>query len=238
MIKKLMSNLKCYRVENGSRDEDRGKGKGKDKDENKGPLNFVFLHGYGANGRDLVNLSQQEDLKALNANWYFFEAPLSPPELAMFGGRAWFNLTLLSLGGLEADGKDFYDQENQEIEDSFTQLKNSLWELNLNLENTLIGGFSQGAMMASKLFFESPKNYRGFISFSGAPIHRKKWNLKEVNPKQKVFLSHGIQDPVVPFQCAKDLDKEIEGFNKKTHWFNGQHEIPHQVLKDLAYFIV
>lgn len=215
-----MSNLKCYTVEDGSKES----------------LNFVFLHGYGANGKDLVGLSQQEDLKNLEANWYFLEAPLSPPELAMFGGRAWFNLTLSSLGP-QADMKDFYDQENKELENSFEQLKGTLWDLNLNLKNTFIGGFSQGAMMASKLFFESPKDYKGLISFSGAPLHRKKWNLKDADSTQKIFLSHGMQDPVLPFQCAKDLEGEIVGFNKKTHWFNGQHEIPYQVLKDLAGFV-
>ena len=216
----FMSNLKHYSVEDGSKDS----------------LNFVLLHGYGANGKDLVSLSQYEDLKNLNANWYFLEAPLPLLELSVFGGRAWFNLTLSSLGP-QADMKDFYDQENEEVENSFEQIKNTLWSLNLNLKNTFVGGFSQGAMMALKLFFESPKNYKGLVSFSGVPLHRKKWNLNDVDPTQKVFLSHGMKDLVLPFQCAQDLDKEIKGFNKKTHWFNGQHEIPYQVLKDLADFI-
>jgi len=215
-----MNNLKCYKVESNDKDS----------------VNFIFLHGYGANGRDLVGLSQQQELKSLNANWYFLEAPLSPPELAMFGGRAWFNLTLSSLGP-NADMKDFYDQESSEIEESFNLLKSSIWDLNLDLKKTYIGGFSQGAMMASKLFFEAPSDYMGLISFSGAPLHRKTWNLKDVDPKQKVFISHGMQDPVLPFQCANDLSEEIVGFDKKTHWFNGQHEIPHQVLKELSEFI-
>ena len=215
-----MSNLKCFKVESNHKDS----------------INFIFLHGYGANGRDLVGLSQQEELKSLNANWYFLEAPLSPPELAMFGGRAWFNLTLSSLGP-NADMRDFYDQENREVEESFSLLKNSIWDLNIDLKKTYIGGFSQGAMMASKLFFEAPSDYKGLISFSGAPLHRKKWKLEDPESTQKVFLSHGMQDPVLPFQCAKDLDEKIKGFNKKTHWFNGQHEIPYQVLKDLSEFI-
>ena len=215
-----MSNLKCFSVEDGTKES----------------INFIFLHGYGANGRDLVGISQHENLKSKNANWYFLEAPLAPPELAMFGGYAWFNITLSSLGP-QAKMSDFYDQTNNEIEDSFQKLKNSIWDLNLNLRNTFIGGFSQGAMMASKLFFESPNDYKGLVSFSGAPLHRKKWNLSEANKTKKVFLSHGMQDPVLPFQCAKDLDEEIKGFNKKTHWFNGQHEIPYQVLTDLGDFI-
>lgn len=215
-----MSNLKCYSVLDGAKDS----------------LNFVFLHGYGANGRDLVGLSGYPDLKELKANWYFLEAPLSPPELAILGGRAWFNITLSSLGP-NADLGEFYDQEHKEIESSFEMIKSSLWDLNIDLKNTFIGGFSQGAMMASKVFFEDSKAFKGLISFSGAPLHRKKWNLKKRDPKQKVFLSHGMQDPVLKFKCAEDLDKCIEGFNKKTLWFNGQHEIPHEVLTSLADFI-
>jgi predicted esterase len=133
--------------------------------------------------------------------------------------------------------KDFYDQNNKEVDKSFEDIKNSLWDLNLNLANTYIGGFSQGAMMAAKVFFESPKDYKGLISFSGAPLHRNKWNKEYPDSSKKIFLSHGLQDPVLPFQCAKDLDVEITGFNKKTHWFNGQHEIPYQVLSDLANFL-
>ena len=131
-----MKNLKCYSVDGGSKDS----------------LNFVLLHGYGANGKDLVGLSQQEELKSLNANWFFIEAPLSPPELSMFGGKAWFSLTLSSLGP-QAKMSDFYDQENKEIDESFELLQSTLWDLEINLKNTFIGGFSQGAMMASKLFF-------------------------------------------------------------------------------------
>jgi phospholipase/carboxylesterase len=220
-------------------------------------INFVFLHGYGANGRDLVGLSQHPGLKSLEANWYFLEAPLSPPELAMFGGRSWFSITLSSLGP-GADLKDFYDQEHKEIDSSFSQIKESLWDLNIDLKNTYIGGFSQGAMMASKVFFDTPSDFKGLISLSGAALHRKKWNISPKNistknntkenttdsdskndssTKQKVFLSHGKQDPVLPFSCATDLDDSVVGFNKKSLWFNGGHEIPPQVLKELSSFI-
>jgi len=215
-----MSELKCYTVLDGDKDS----------------LNFVFLHGYGANGRDLVGLSQNPSLKKLKANWYFLEAPLSPPELSMFGGKAWFSITLSSLGP-DAKMTDFYDQEHKEIDDSFSLVKSALWNLDMNLKNTYIGGFSQGAMMATKVFFDDPSDFKGLISLSGAPLHRKKWSLDKAKESQKVFLSHGMQDPVLKFQCAEDLNKEIIGLDKKTHWFNGQHEIPEKVLTDLASFI-
>ncbi len=204
-------------------------------------INFVFLHGYGANGRDLVGLSQHPVLKNLEANWYFLEAPLSPPELAMFGGRAWFSITFSSLGP-NADLSEFYDQEHKEIDSSFSQIKECLWDLNIDLKNTYIGGFSQGAAMASKVFFDDLKGFKGLISLSGAALHRKKWNINTSNTadletKQKVFLSHGKEDTVLPFRCATDLDESILGFDKKTVWFRGGHEIPPYVLDELSSFV-
>ena len=112
-----------------------------------------MLHGYGANGKDLVGLSQVPELSKLDLNWYFLEAPLSPPELAMFGGRAWFSLTLSSFNpNMNADALEkFYAMETSEFKDSLQAIKDSIWDLDLK-GKTYIGGFSQGAMMASNIF--------------------------------------------------------------------------------------
>lgn len=215
-----MNQLKCYSV--------------KGLKENP---NIILLHGYGANGQDLVGLAHYPALKKLNLNWYFLEAPLSPPELAAFGGRAWFNLTLSSFTQQMSSQNfsAFYNTKPKELEQSLNLINETLWSLNLE-GTTYIGGFSQGAMMAANLFFNDLNTYAGLVALSGAPLQNKNW--KEASDK-KAFLSHGVQDAVLPFQCGKDFEKELkkQKLQLKTEWFQGGHEIPPQVLQNLANFL-
>lgn len=215
-----MSSLKVFKVENT-----------KDKEA----TNIILLHGYGANGRDLVGVAQFPEFENLNANWYFLEAPLAPPELQMFGGLAWFNLTLSSFGPnlSKADLEKFYLLENLELSNSLKLIQNTIWNLNFNLENTYIGGFSQGAMMATRVFFNDPLSFKGLISMSGAPLQHNRWKTP-ADDSLKIFMSHGQQDPVLPFLCAENLLEKLKTYNPKHVWFNGGHEIPPKVLVELS----
>lgn len=199
---------------------------------------IVMLHGYGANGRDLVGLTQAPELSRLNLNWYFLEAPLSPPELAMFGGKAWFSLTLSSFDpnmNPEAFEK-FYSMETPEFKKSLQLIKDSIWNLELT-GKTYIGGFSQGAMMAANCFMSDVSSFEGLITLSGAPLNYKKW--KATDSSKPVFVSHGEQDPVLPFKCGSDLAGKFKdaGLNVQQSWFQGGHEIPPGILSKLGKFL-
>ena len=214
-----MNPLKVYNVKNSN---------------DKEATNIIILHGYGANGKDLVGLAQYPEFEDLKANWYFLEAPLAPPELLMYGGLAWFNLTLSSFGPnlSKEDLEKFYLMDNKELSDSLKLIQNAVWDLNLNSKNTFIGGFSQGAMMATRAFFDEPENFKGLISLSGAPVQHNKWKTSE--KPLKIFMSHGQQDPVLPFACAESLLNKLSNFSPKHVWFNGGHEIPPKVLNELS----
>lgn len=213
--------LKVYHIEN-----------------NKLNPNVIMLHGYGANGRDLVGLCQTPELAALDFNWYFLEAPISPPDLAMFGGLAWFSLSLSSFNPHMNDEalNKFYAMTSTEFEDSLQKVKDSIWDLNLK-SPTYIGGFSQGAMMAANAFMSDPESYAGLIALSGAPLNFANWRSTE--SAKKVFISHGEQDPVLPFKCGTDLNAHLQekGLTATTSWFQGGHEIPEGVLKELGAFL-
>ena len=217
-----MSELKVFKVEHS---------------DDKEATNIILLHGYGASGRDLMGIAQYPELESLNANWYFLEAPLAPPELQMFGGLAWFNLTLSSFGPnlSKEDLEKFFLMENAELSNSLKLIQNAIWNLNLNLKNTFIGGFSQGAMMATRAFFDEPEAFKGLISMSGAPVQHDKW--KSSTDSLKIFISHGQQDPVLPFACAENLLAKVKTFNPKHVWFNGGHEIPPKVLNELSHWL-
>lgn len=218
---KMSTNLKTFKVEN-----------------NPNNPSIVMLHGYGANGRDLAGLASYSALSNLEYNWYFLEAPLSPPELAAFGGRAWFSLTLSSFGpNMNAETLEkFYSMMPTEYKKSLEQIETTVWDLDLK-GDVFMGGFSQGAMMAANCFFKSPEHYKGLITMSGAPLNFKNW--KELSELKKVFISHGEQDPVLPFKCGKDLAQKLSDSKAvvEENWFQGGHDIPPSVLNNLAGFL-
>jgi len=68
-----------------------------------GPL-VVLLHGYGAPGDDLVPLQRVLNVPS-EVRFAFPEAPLSPPDLAMYGGRAWWPIDVMALQQAAAAGR-------------------------------------------------------------------------------------------------------------------------------------
>ena len=60
-----------------------------------GPV-VILMHGYGAGGDDLVPLAQMMPV-APRVRFVFPAAPFTPPELAMFGGRAWWPIDIEAL---------------------------------------------------------------------------------------------------------------------------------------------
>lgn len=199
--------------------------------------NIVMLHGYGANGRDLMGISQIPHFQKSNYNWYFPEAPLSPPELAAFGGRAWFNLSLQSfIECMETRNfEKFYQADNQEFSTSLDLITESIWDLDLKGKK-LIGGFSQGAMMAAQMFFRDPSAFDGLVLFSGAPFQYKLWKNSTDLERKFTFLSHGAKDPVIPPLCGHDFETKLKemGLPADLMLFSGGHEIPLEVISSFA----
>ncbi len=198
----------------------------------------IMLHGYGANGRDLVGITGMPEISDLELNWYFLEAPLEPSELMAFGGKAWFSLTLSSFNpNMNADALEkFYSMKNPEFEKSMEMVKNTIWDLDLKTD-VHIGGFSQGAMMATNIFMDDPKGFKSLIALSGAPLNHTVWPKKGLS--KKAFVSHGEQDPVLPFKCGAQLNEKLSesGLDVETIWFQGGHEIPHSTLTKLSEFL-
>lgn len=200
---------------------------------------LILLHGYGANGRDLVGLAHYGVLANLECNWYFLEAPLSPPELAMFGGRAWFNIRASDFGlSMNQKNLERFCAMNTDSDylASLEKIKSTIWNLNLRGPK-IIGGFSQGAMMATNVFMQNQDGYEALVALSGAPFSCENW--PQAQSLKHVFVSHGQQDAILPFFAGEALAQKLseKKFEVEKQWFQGGHEIPPQILKKLASFI-
>ena len=176
------------------------------------PSNLVvFLHGYGADGKDLIDLANPFSMAMPNAA---FISPDAPFPCAMSPqGRQWFPIEEIPMGAINASRSllSLIDKEASDI--------------GLNLKDVILIGFSQGAMMSMQCLLISQYQLAGIIGYSGAlrieNVNAAKDNI--TNGKHRfsstpVLLVHGEQDEVVPFQSlerSKNLLNKI-GFNVQT----------------------
>jgi phospholipase/carboxylesterase len=108
-------------------------------------------------------------------------------------------------------------------------------------EAVVLGGFSQGAMLATDVVFASPSAVGGLAILSGSLVAEAVWSarLGAMAPGFPVFMSHGRGDPVLPFDFAETLRDRLQAAKHAVTWipFAGGHEIPRVVLAGLATFL-
>ena len=153
----------------------------------------VFLHGYGADGKDLIDLAKPFGMALPNAS---FISPDAPHPCAMSPqGRQWFPIEEIPMGAIKAS-LGLLDL-----------IQNEAKKLSLTFKDVILIGFSQGAMMSMQCLLINNEQLGAIIGYSGA---LKKENIDAANDlisngKHKysdtpVLLVHGEQDEVVPFQ--------------------------------------
>jgi phospholipase/carboxylesterase len=104
----------------------------------------------------------------------------------------------------------------------------------------VLGGFSQGAMLACDLALRTERPLAGLAILSGTLIAKSEW--APLAPKRaglRALVSHGQSDPILPFGQAERLRDFLSGAGLDVKWipFRGQHEIPPQALEGLAQLV-
>ena len=207
-----------------------------------GPL-VILLHGFGAPGDDLLPLADALGGPA-GIRWMFPEGPLSL-NMGYGESRAWW---MIDMARLEADRlagriRDLsavvppgLPQARQALERFLTLVPRAL---PVDFQQTVIGGFSQGAMLTCDLVMRTALPFAGLIQLSGSLLAKQDWR-PSVGKRAglPVFQSHGTQDPILPFVMAERLRDELTaaGLTVQWHSFHGGHEIPGPVLTRLSGF--
>ena len=176
------------------------------------PKQIVFLlHGYGADGADLIDLSSPFSMVLPYAKFISPDAPYDCKMSPM--GKEWFPIEEIPNGAINASNE------------LLNLIKNECDKESLKFENVLLIGFSQGAMMSIQSLLLSKYDFFGIIGYSGgtsqeninASRHFIEKN-KHKNSSTPILLVHGEEDDIVPFSSlenAKKLLNEI-GFNVNT----------------------
>jgi phospholipase/carboxylesterase len=148
----------------------------------------VFLHGYGADGNDLIGLAP---LFAQALPYAEFVAPNAPEKCLMGFGYQWFGLTDLNPASMVAG-----IAKARPLLDAF--LDDALASRGLAADNLAIIGFSQGTMMALDLAVRRADSAAAIVGFSGL-LAGPATPLAQDAKRPHILLVHGDADPVVPF---------------------------------------
>lgn len=153
---------------------------------------IVFLHGYGADGSDLLGLA---DPMAPHLPGMAFVAPDAPERCAGGGfGYQWFPIPWLD-GSSQAAADAGLEASTLDL-DAFLDAR--LDEEGLTADRLVLVGFSQGAMMSMHVAPRRSREVAGIVAISGRLL-RPELLVAEARVKPPVLLIHGDQDPVVPF---------------------------------------
>ncbi len=209
----------------------------------------ILCHGYGAGGDDLASLAeplaQWLEHTAVNFKFIFPAAPLSPPELAMYGGRAWWTLNMEKLLSLSQSNQfsELHPVEPPGIEAATKQLTECVRAVLNSLPQGaryVLGGFSQGAMVSMNTVLRTDLPVPDLlVQYSGTLICQPQWDaaLKAGRlASTSVLQSHGRWDNILPFSSAMALHELIEGRCQSHQFlaFDGPHTIPMEAMMQLA----
>lgn len=215
----------------------------------KPTLAVVLCHGFGASGEDLVPLApalaQAAPQLAQGVRFVFPAAPLSLAAMGMPRARAWWQLPPEVLMGLERDWATFQDA----VPEGLATARRALHAVvdavaagsGLPLSRVVLGGFSQGAMVATDLALRLEEPPAGLALLSGTLLARKEWmRLAARRVGLPVLQAHGRFDDVLPFAQAEALTTLLAGAGLDVAWlpFDGPHTIPTETLEALADFLV
>ena len=167
----------------------------------------VLLHGYGANGDDLIALGDGWRRSLPDAAFVAPNAPQSIP--GMYGGLQWFALTVRDPGeywrGVAAA---------QPALDRF--LDAELARYRLTADRLVLVGFSQGTMMALHVGLRRAVAPAGIVAYSGllaGPDH-----LAETKVRPPVLLVHGEADDMISIDALHMAREALAGAGTPVEW--------------------
>jgi phospholipase/carboxylesterase len=192
----------------------------------------------------LVPLARQLEVDRA-VRFAFPAAPLPlepglPPDVT---GRAWWHIDMIELqrAVMSHDYETLMQRVPVGLAEARAQILRLLVALQLEHQvapdKLVLGGFSQGAMLATDVVLHAAQRPAALVVLSGSLICRDEWSqhISKLSGLP-VLQSHGRQDPILSYEIAEKLRDELvaAGAKLEFHAFNGGHGIPGGVTEALA----
>ena len=183
----------------------------------------VFLHGYGADGNDLIDIGRQWQRWLPDAA---FVSPHAPEPCGMSPmGRQWFALTF-------RDPDERWRGVNHAAPALDAFLDAELARHGLTEDRLALVGFSQGTMMALHVGLRrrtAPATIVGYsgmlVGPSGAPPETMR---EEIRARPPVLLVHGDADEVIPVEALFFSAQALSSLEVPAQW-HLSHGIGHGI---------
>lgn len=168
----------------------------------------ILLHGLGADGEDLIGLSEgwQSHLPTTH-----FCAPNAPHACDMAPtGRQWFSLQTQDPSQILAGIRDASPLLEQFVDDRLAAL---------GLDSGKLGfvGFSQGTMMSLHVAYRRQGACAGVVGYSGSMMGPETLEA-EISAKPPAMLIHGDADDVIPAQATLESAAALGAAGVPVQW--------------------
>ena len=191
----------------------------------------ILLHGYGADGNDLIGLAPVLAPLMPDAVFHAPNAPY-PCEGNPFGYQ-WFGISrlepALTLAGVRSAAP---------LVDAF--LDETMAQYGLDESKTVLVGFSQGTMMALHVGLRRAKPLAGIVGFSGM-LAGPEILKDEIRSRPPVLLAHGDSDEMLPHVLTERAAETLgqNGITAGVHIAEGVgHGIDQTALSHAARFLL
>jgi phospholipase/carboxylesterase len=201
----------------------------------------ILCHGFGASADDLSPLAA-ELLPHDDVCWYFPQAPYRFQTL--WGeGRAWFPRDPAGVEAFLAGEihTSLATKDPGGLRDAGAELVEFMESVGCDPAMTVVGGFSQGTMVAVEALMQMTRRPAGMLLFSGGIIAAERWrevsrSRTEVVSGLDVAAYHGQEDPVLAFAAGRAMAGLLEDAGAHVEFtpFHGGHGIPAALFESVT----
>lgn len=170
----------------------------------------VFVHGYGADGADLLGLADPLGQYLPDTAFFAPDAPDAVPGMPF--GRQWFPIPRFD-GSTEAQAMAGLAAAADDL-NAFLDAR--LADEGLPASALALVGFSQGAMMSLHIAPRRDEAMAGVVAISGRLISPERL-VPETRVKPPVLLVHGDADEVVEFENLSLAGNALIGAGFETY---------------------
>ena len=176
----------------------------------------LFLHGYGADGADLLGLA--EPLAPHLPDTVFIAVDAPERSMANPVGFQWFPIPWIDGSSESAAAEGL--MRSAKLLDGF--IDKVLADEGLAPEDLILVGFSQGTMMSLHVAPRRAEPIGGIVGFSGRLMFPEALSGETLS-KPPIILLHGDADDVVPFQEMQIAGEALQeaGFEVYGHVMKG-----------------